>query len=223
MKSRLPGCIVKLGVAPDRARTKSHTNSPWFFIASVLKKGKGAKAFSLGNGHPMRKFVLEHFKCIKAMGLGGLCCGCEVSGCVPILFVVQKLINLILTWICIGILGCHLHQKCSTLCCSVWTPGGAELPCHQYPSLDATSHKVRYILLLIGCAQLASAGLPPVCSNSFDIIPGAHITRVSLNCPACGTGHLGLAQDTWRHHKRASDCTIQGLTRVSTAGLTQGS
>ena len=67
--------------------------------------------------------------------------------------------------------------------------------------------------------------LPPVRSNSF-YTSFQGLTRVNPKCPTCGVGHLGLAWGAWRHHERVSERSIsscQGLTRMSTAGSTQGS
>ena len=62
-------------------------------------------------------------------------------------------------------------------------------------------------------------GSTPVCgvfflvhSNSFDVIPGAHL--VNPKCPACGTGHLGLARGACRHHERASVIAKQTHTLI---------
>ena len=58
----------------------------------------------------------------------------------------------------------------------------------------------------------------------FDVIPGAHPGQ--SQCPACGTGYLGLAQGAWHHNERVSNRLIspsQELTQMNTAGSTQGS
>ena len=41
------------------------------------------------------------------------------------------------------------------------------------------------------------------------------LTWVSPQCPACGMGHLGLAQGAWRHHKRASVMVRLALAKGS--------
>ena len=52
-------------------------------------------------------------------------------------------------------------------------------------------------------ASLGRPGLPRYVRIALTAFQG--LTRVSPKCPACGTGHLGLAQCAWCHHVRASD------------------
>ena len=81
---------------------------------------------------------------------------------------------------------------------------------------------------LIGCILLSFPWSSPVCPRYVRIALKSFqgLTLVSPKCPACGTGHLGLARGAWRHHVRATNRSISSfrrLTAVSTAGSTRGS
>ena len=75
----------------------------------------------------------------------------------------------------------------------------------------------------IGCVRLASLGrpgLPPVRSNSFDVIPGAHPGQPSVPCLWSGSlgGWPQVHDVTTRAVSDRSFSSCQGLTLVSTPG-----
>ena len=77
-----------------------------------------------------------------------------------------------------------------------------------------------HIFSIYGCVRLASLGRPratPLRSNSLASFQG--LTWVSFQCPAWGVVTWGWPEV--RCDRSISSC--QGLTRVSTAGSTQGS
>ena len=57
----------------------------------------------------------------------------------------------------------------------------------------------------------------PVCPQYIRIALTSfqRLIRVSPKCPACGTGHFGLARGARRHHKRASDRSISSCTGLT--------
>ena len=77
------------------------------------------------------------------------------------------------------------------------------------------------------CVRLASLCQPrsdPVRSNSFDVIPGAHPGEPQVPC--FWNWSLGgdlVCMPSPREVSDRSICSCRGLTRVSTAGSTQGS
>ena len=100
-----------------------------------------------------------------------------------------------------------------------------------WPGLKGVENTKQAALLL--ARSISFPGSTPICLRYVRIALTSFqgLTRVGRKCPAWGTGRLGLAQGAWRHHDRASDrsnpmhriSSCQWLTRMSTAGSTQGS